>query len=170
MAWNSCHSRCSCGCRTARPESPRSRSTNWAGSSRRVRGGSRCACLENPYVIVDATGIEVIAAGISDGRIRLPVEELRTTLIRLPIRAWPYGRVVAAQGPSIGQVSLGLAAVLPWVYALLGLRGWCRALATGRSAASAVSLLEREGWSRIDEVAHDGETLHVFKHAVPGPT
>lgn len=35
-------------------------------------------------------------------------------------------------------------------------------------AASAVSLLEREGWSRIDTVIHEGSTLAVFSRAVPG--
>lgn len=36
------------------------------------------------------------------------------------------------------------------------------------ATASAVSLLEREGWSQIDAVVHDGETQYIFRRAVPG--
>jgi GNAT superfamily N-acetyltransferase len=35
------------------------------------------------------------------------------------------------------------------------------------ATASAVTLLEREGWRRIDAVVHDGETQFVFSKAVP---
>jgi N-acetylglutamate synthase-like GNAT family acetyltransferase len=38
------------------------------------------------------------------------------------------------------------------------------------ATASAVSLLEREGWRNIDAVAHDGETQFVFSKVVPRNT
>jgi N-acetylglutamate synthase-like GNAT family acetyltransferase len=36
------------------------------------------------------------------------------------------------------------------------------------STGSAVSLLEREGWSQIDAVVHDGEPQFIFARVVPG--
>ncbi|HWE19804.1 MAG TPA: GNAT family N-acetyltransferase [Hyphomicrobiaceae bacterium] len=36
------------------------------------------------------------------------------------------------------------------------------------STGSAVSLLEREGWSQIDAVVHDGEQQFIFAGVVPG--
>jgi len=35
------------------------------------------------------------------------------------------------------------------------------------ATASAVSLLEREGWSQIDAVVHDGEELLIYARVVP---
>ncbi len=35
------------------------------------------------------------------------------------------------------------------------------------ATASAVSLLEREGWVQIDAVSHDGGTQFIFRRAVP---
>ena len=36
------------------------------------------------------------------------------------------------------------------------------------ATASAVSLLQREGWSQIDAVVHDGERHYIFRRVVPG--
>lgn len=35
------------------------------------------------------------------------------------------------------------------------------------ATASAVSLLQRTGWTQVDTVSHDGEIQHVFRRAVP---
>jgi hypothetical protein len=51
----------------------------------------------NPYIVVRADGIEVIAKAIPSGRTTVAAEDLRAMLLRLPVKAWPYGRIVAAQ-------------------------------------------------------------------------
>ena len=56
---------------------------------------------QNPYLVVHAASIEVVASGIPNGRITVPVDELRAVLVRLPVSAWPYGRVVGLQNASI---------------------------------------------------------------------
>lgn len=58
----------------------------------------------NPYLVVRADGVEVIAKGIASGRRIVAPADVRQTLIELPVNAWPYGRVVAL-------VSTGLRAV-----------------------------------------------------------
>ncbi|MBV8791869.1 MAG: hypothetical protein JO290_01405 [Sphingomonadaceae bacterium] len=52
---------------------------------------------ENPYLVIRADGVEVIAKGLPSGRRTVPAADLRRTLIELPETAWPYGRVVAEQ-------------------------------------------------------------------------
>jgi hypothetical protein len=54
----------------------------------------------NPKLIMLPDGIQVIAAGI-DGRKVVAPEDLRETLLKLPVDAWPYGRVVGASDASI---------------------------------------------------------------------
>jgi len=51
----------------------------------------------NPKILISADGIEVVSDAIRDGRRTIPSGELRDLLIRLPVTAWPYGRVVLAQ-------------------------------------------------------------------------
>lgn len=43
----------------------------------------------NPYIIVRADGIEVIAKAIPSGRPIVDAEDVRAMLLRLPVRAWP---------------------------------------------------------------------------------
>jgi hypothetical protein len=50
----------------------------------------------NPKITIRAEGIEVESAGIPNGRKTVPADEFRNLLISLPVRAWPYGRVVLA--------------------------------------------------------------------------
>jgi len=51
----------------------------------------------NPYLVIVVDGVEIISEWVPSGRQVVRVEQLRATLIELPVRAWPYGRVVAAQ-------------------------------------------------------------------------
>jgi hypothetical protein len=51
----------------------------------------------NPYLVIVVDGVEIISESVPSGRQVVHVEKLRATLIELPVRAWPYGRVVAAQ-------------------------------------------------------------------------
>lgn len=55
----------------------------------------------NPYLIVLKDGVDVRANGF---RGTVPVSELRRVLVRLPLAAWPYGRVVAVQEMSLRAV------------------------------------------------------------------
>jgi len=52
---------------------------------------------ENPFLVIDRGGIDVIAKALPSGRTTVARAELQRTLIALPIAAWPYGRVVALQ-------------------------------------------------------------------------
>jgi len=52
----------------------------------------------NPYLVVGADGIEVIATSLPAGRKTVASVDLRRTLIELPVSAWPYGRVVVVEG------------------------------------------------------------------------
>jgi hypothetical protein len=52
----------------------------------------------NPYLVVGADGIEVIATSLPAGRKTVASADLRRTLIELPVGAWPYGRVVVVEG------------------------------------------------------------------------
>jgi hypothetical protein len=56
---------------------------------------------KNPMVVIRPDSIEVVSEALANGRVTVPVEELRAVLIRLPLSAWPYGRVVGAQDASI---------------------------------------------------------------------
>ena len=51
----------------------------------------------NPYLVIGADGIEVIAKSIPSGSKTVASADLRRTLIELPVDAWPYGRVAALQ-------------------------------------------------------------------------
>jgi len=51
----------------------------------------------NPYIVVRSEGIEIISKEMPSGRTTVAPEALRASLVGLPVRAWPYGRVVAAQ-------------------------------------------------------------------------
>ena len=51
----------------------------------------------NPTLVIRANGIEVIARSLPSGGKIVAPSELRRTLVDLPLNAWPYGRVVAAQ-------------------------------------------------------------------------
>ena len=53
----------------------------------------------NPYLIVRAEGIEIV--GVSDGTNPLTLDAALAGLERLPVSAWPYGRVVAIQDSGI---------------------------------------------------------------------
>jgi hypothetical protein len=55
----------------------------------------------NPYVIVNKDGLELISRATSPTRRTIPTAKLRESLLRLPLKAWEYGRVVAVQEASI---------------------------------------------------------------------
>ena len=50
----------------------------------------------NPYLVIRVDGVEIISNSIRSRRQVVTVEELSATLVKLPVDAWPYGRVVAA--------------------------------------------------------------------------
>ena len=68
---------------------------------RSVQGGKD---WKNPKVLVKPDGIEVLSQGTSH---TVSPSELRRVLIDLPIEAWPYGRVVGVQRPSISSGAVG---------------------------------------------------------------
>ena len=51
----------------------------------------------NPILVVGPDGIEVISEWLPPGRRTVPIDQLQSTLVALPVAAWPYGRVVVAQ-------------------------------------------------------------------------
>jgi hypothetical protein len=57
----------------------------------------------NPILTVQDDGVDVQAKGITgiNGRKHVAVDELKAVLITLPVRAWPYGRVVVQTDQSI---------------------------------------------------------------------
>ena len=55
----------------------------------------------NPYVTVCLQGVELRATAINHKSLVTPAD-LRAALVKLPIEAWPYGRVVALQECSLG--------------------------------------------------------------------
>jgi len=55
----------------------------------------------NPYLVMRADGIEVIAQGIASGRKTVSSNDLLRTLVELPMSAWPYGRVIAVQDTGV---------------------------------------------------------------------
>jgi hypothetical protein len=63
---------------------------------RQIQGIRDARDWHNPKVVIRAEGIEVVSAAMEGGRKTVPVDELRELLISLPVRAWPYGRVVLA--------------------------------------------------------------------------
>jgi hypothetical protein len=57
----------------------------------------------NPALIIRAEGIEVVSGVIRGGRKIVPSGELRSLLVGLPIKAWPYGRVILASDTGLRQ-------------------------------------------------------------------
>ena len=51
----------------------------------------------NPILIIQGDGVDVKGTGITgiNGTHHVAVDDLKALLIRLPVSAWPYGRVVA---------------------------------------------------------------------------
>jgi hypothetical protein len=56
---------------------------------------------KNPIVLIRPGSVEVVSKALANGRVTVPVQQLRAVLTRLPLSAWPYGRVVGAQDASI---------------------------------------------------------------------
>jgi hypothetical protein len=52
----------------------------------------------NPYLVVCADGVHLTAHKQTS---LVPTQNLRAALVKLPLEAWPYGRVVAVQDCSI---------------------------------------------------------------------
>jgi hypothetical protein len=50
----------------------------------------------NPYLIVRADGVGLLDVGNNEQQ-RIDPDKLSDALARLPVSAWPYGRVVAIQ-------------------------------------------------------------------------
>jgi hypothetical protein len=55
----------------------------------------------NPGLIIHGNAVWVISQTIPSGRKLVPTDELRRTLVSLPVGAWPYGRVVEASDAGI---------------------------------------------------------------------
>ena len=55
----------------------------------------------NPYLVIRPEGVEVISRSAAAERQIISCEKLAGHLESLPVTAWPYGRVVAAQEISI---------------------------------------------------------------------
>lgn len=56
----------------------------------------------NPYLSVCPQGVIFSVRSVNRVRETVSLENLRTALLDLPVRAWPYGRIVALQDCSIG--------------------------------------------------------------------
>jgi len=56
---------------------------------------------KNPFLTFMPYGIAVRSDALPEGRVTVPLEELRGVLAALPTGAWPYGRVVVASDSSI---------------------------------------------------------------------
>ncbi|HYY99759.1 MAG TPA: hypothetical protein VE642_14265 [Pyrinomonadaceae bacterium] len=52
---------------------------------------------QNPYLVIQAGGISLTANAASIKNRIISTDELARSLIALPVSAWPYGRVIAAQ-------------------------------------------------------------------------
>jgi hypothetical protein len=50
----------------------------------------------NPYLTVCADGVRLDVVAVKHNAV-VAIPELRAALVKLPIKAWPYGRVVALQ-------------------------------------------------------------------------
>jgi hypothetical protein len=57
----------------------------------------------NPIITIRAEGVEVESRWFASGRQTVAPEKLRALLVRLPVSAWPYGRVVLASDIGIRQ-------------------------------------------------------------------
>lgn len=55
----------------------------------------------NPYLQVCPQGVDMTVAAVKNKSL-VGVSDLRTALIKLPLEAWPYGRIVAVQECSLG--------------------------------------------------------------------
>ena len=55
----------------------------------------------NPYLQVCPQGVDMTVAAVKNKSL-VSVADLRTALIKLPLEAWPYGRIVALQECSLG--------------------------------------------------------------------
>jgi len=65
----------------------------------------------NPYVLLQKNGVVLINRANRSDRTPISIDELRQALVRLPVSAWPYGRVVGVQdggGPSPGPDDEGV--------------------------------------------------------------
>jgi len=58
----------------------------------------------NPKITIRAEGVEVESRAIPGGRKTVSTSELRALLVRLPLDAWPYGRVVLASDIGLRNV------------------------------------------------------------------
>jgi hypothetical protein len=56
----------------------------------------------NPYLLIQKNGVVMISRTNRSDRTPISIDELRRTLLRLPVSAWPYGRVVGAKDNSFG--------------------------------------------------------------------
>jgi hypothetical protein len=56
----------------------------------------------NPYVLIQKNGVVMIDRANRSDRTPISIDELRRALMRLPVSAWPYGRVVGAQDSGLG--------------------------------------------------------------------
>jgi hypothetical protein len=52
---------------------------------------------QNPYLVVQVDNVSLTANAASIKNKIIPTEELRSTLVSLPVSAWPYGKIIAAQ-------------------------------------------------------------------------
>jgi hypothetical protein len=57
----------------------------------------------NPKITIRTDGVEVVSGAIRGGRKIVPSGELRGLLVGLPVKAWPYGRVVLASDTGLRQ-------------------------------------------------------------------
>jgi hypothetical protein len=75
-------------CGWAEPEDAAERKLRWLSAN------AGKAAFRNPIIVVMADGVLLSAQGLERGGKRIPVQELSAALVALPVRAWPYGRVV----------------------------------------------------------------------------
>jgi hypothetical protein len=60
----------------------------------------------NPYLLIQKDGVVMTSRTNHSDRTPISIDELRRTLVRLLVSAWPYGRVVGAKDNSFGGINL----------------------------------------------------------------
>ena len=58
----------------------------------------------NPKIVVTRDGVDLVSPSLPGGSKSIAVDDLQAELIALPVRAWPYGRVVMASDNHLRSV------------------------------------------------------------------
>ena len=61
---------------------------------------------KNPILMVTCKGVRLELEGNPSTMISIPIKDLKTELMKLPVSAWPYERVVALTYPGLGGADM----------------------------------------------------------------